>query len=256
MEKTSFPIFILAALLSASGCTGKGPGKKNLKAEMDTIAVPDTGYTGIKKFMSGEYLVMEVTFKNGVRDGLMKSFYKGGQVRQTYWYENGLKEDSVRWYYQEGQLFRSSPYKHDTIDGIQKQYYRTGKLKAKIGYRKGLRTAYFEEFTPEGRLVKGYPELVVDIRDEYSINGLYHIGLELTDKSPKVKFYRGDFMDGRFDTAKYKIIKTIQGKGTIDLKKTGTPKPEYVGVIAEILTPFGNRLLTWKKIELPYKDLN
>ncbi|MDQ1296524.1 MAG: hypothetical protein QG611_502, partial [Bacteroidota bacterium] len=84
----------------------------------------------------------------------------------------------------------------------------------------------------------------------------YHIGLELTDKSPKVKFYRGDFMDGRFDTAKYKIIKTIQGNGTIDLKKTGTPKPEYVGIIAEILTPFGNRLLTWKKIELPYKDLN
>ena len=256
MEKTSFPIFILALFFSVSGCTGKGPGKKDLKSATDTIAVRDTGFTGIKKFMSGEYVVMETTFKNGVREGLMKSFYKGGQVRQTYWYEKGLKEDSVRWYYLEGQLFRSSPYKHDTIDGIQKQYYRTGKVKAKIGYRKGLRTAYLEEFTPEGKLVKGYPELVVNIRDEYSTKGIYHIGLELSDKSPKVKFYRGDFTDDRFDTTKCKIIKTLQGKGTLDLKKTGTPGPDYVGVIAEILTPFGNKLLSWKKIELPYKDLN
>lgn len=256
MKKTSFLIFILAVLLLASGCTGKGPGKKGLQVKNDTINVPDTGFTGIKKFTSGEYIVMEVTFKNGVRDGLMKSFYKGGQVRQTYWYENGLKEDSVRWYYLEGQLFRTSPYKHDTIDGIQKQFYRTGKVKAKIGYSKGLRTQYIEEFTPEGRLVKDYPGLVVNIRDEYSSKGLYHIGLELTDKSPKVKFYRGDFSDGRFDTTKYKIIKTVEGKGMLDLKKTGTPKAEYVGVFAEILTPFGNKLLTWKKIELPYKDLN
>jgi len=155
-----------------------------------------------------------------------------------------------------GQLFRSSPYKHDTIDGVQKQFYRTGKVKAKIGYSKGLRTPYIEEFTPEGRLVKDYPGLVVNIKDEYSTKGIYHIGLELTDKSPKVKFYRGDFIDGRFDTTEYKIIKTIQGKGTLDLKKTGTPKSDYAGVIAEILTPFGNKYLTWKKIELPYKDLN
>ena len=56
--------------------------------------------------MSGKYLVKEVTFKNGVREGLMKSFYQTGEVRQTFWYENGLREDSSRWYYQEGQLFR------------------------------------------------------------------------------------------------------------------------------------------------------
>ncbi len=44
-------------------------------------SVPDTGYTGIKKYMSGNYVVKEVTFKNGVREGLMKTFYQTGEVR-------------------------------------------------------------------------------------------------------------------------------------------------------------------------------
>ena len=111
--------------------------------------------------MSGKYLVKEVTFKNGVREGLMKSFYQTGEVRQTFWYEKWFKGRFSRWYYQEGQLFRTTPYKRDTVDGIQKQYYRTGRLKAKIGYSKGLRTTFFQEYTPEGKLIGGYPYTVL-----------------------------------------------------------------------------------------------
>ncbi len=58
---------------------------------MTQLSVPDTGYTGIKQYMSGKTLVKEVTFKNGVREGLMKSFYQTGEVRQTFWYEKWFK---------------------------------------------------------------------------------------------------------------------------------------------------------------------
>jgi len=124
-------------------CTSKGPVKKESQPITDSISVHDTGYTGIKQYMSGKTLVKEVTFKNGVREGLMKSFYQTGEVRQTFWYDKGLREDSSLWYYQEGQKFRATPYKRDTIDGIQKQFYRNGRLRAKLGYSKGLRTTFF-----------------------------------------------------------------------------------------------------------------
>jgi hypothetical protein len=217
--------------------------------------VPDTGYTGITQYMSGQNIIKEVTFKNGVRQGLMKTFYAGGQVYQTFWYENGLREDSSRYYYLEGQLFRTTPYKHDTIDGIQKQYYRTGELKAEIGYSKGLRTPYFQEFTSRGKLVNTYPEIIVNINDGYKSRGSYRIGLELSDKSTKVNFYTGEFTDNRFDTAFSKPLTTIDGKAKLDLKKTGTPGKNYIGIIAAIITPFGNRYLAFKKIDLPYNDL-
>ena len=251
--KTLFFVIIISLI---TGCNGNGPAKKESKAVSDSLTVPDTGYTGIKRYMNGKSLFKEVTFKNGVRDGLMKTFYQTGEVRQTFWYENGFREDSSIWYFQEGQPFRSTPYKRDTIDGIQKQYYRTGRLKARIGYSMGLRTTYFEEFTPEGKLVGGYPTLITSSKDNYRAKGIYRISLELSDKSPGVKFYRGDLKNGLFDTAYCKPIKTIKGVGILDLNKTGSPKPAYVGVIAQILTSFGNNYLVYKKIEVPYSDLN
>ncbi len=254
MKKLSFSLLALLVLLAVTGCTGKGRGKKGA-ADANAITVPDTGYTGIKQFMSGQYIVSEVTFKNGVRDGLMKSFYQGGQVRTTFWYENGLKQDSARWYDLDGKLFRTTPFKNDTVDGIQKQFYKTGKVRAKIGYSKGMRTTFFQEFAQNGKLVGNYPEILVNIKDEYKTKGIYSIGLELSDFSQKVKFYKGDFIDGRFDTLQYKHILTVKGKAGLVLKKSGVPGPGSVSVIAEIGTPLGNKYLTSKKIELPYNDL-
>lgn len=252
--KTFSNLFVaLIIILVIAACTGRGSGK--ITAGNDTITVPDTGYTGIKQYMSGNLLVKEITFKNGVREGLMKTFYAGGQVYQTFWYENGLREDSGRYYYTEGQLFRTTPYKHDTIDGIQKQYYRTGKVKAKIGYSKGLRTPYLEEFSSDGKLVKGYPEITVAVNDEYKSKGRYIISLALSDKSTRVKFFLGEFTDNRFDTAAVKQLNTVEGMARIDLRKTGTPTINYVGVIGTVLTPFGNRHLVYKRIDLPYNDL-
>jgi hypothetical protein len=256
MKKLFIPAFIIIFLTIAAGCRGKVSGKKDLKSAADTVTVPDTGFTGIKKYLSGNLLLKEVTFKNGIREGLTKTFDRGGRLYQTFWYENNLREDSACWYFQEGQVFRTTPYKHDTVDGIQKQYYRTGELRAKIGFKKGMRTRLFEEYDRNGKLYKGYPEIEVSVKDEYSTSGLYHVGLELSDKSAKVKFYRGEFAEGRYDTTLRKSINVVKGKATLVLKKSGQAKQDYISVIAEIVTPFGNRYLAAKKIELPYKDLN
>jgi hypothetical protein len=185
----------------------------------------------------------------------MKAFYQGGQVRQTFWYENGVREDSSIWFYLEGQKFRTTPYKRDTIDGIQRQYYRSGSLKAKIGYSKGLRTTFFEEYTQDGKIVRGYPDVVIKTTDEYKTRSAYKISLELTDKNYSARFYRGDLINGLFDTARVTPIKVIKGTGTIQLKKSPSAGQGYVGVLAEILTDFGNNYLVYKKIELPYTDL-
>jgi MORN repeat variant len=249
-------LVMVIALFLINGCGGKRPVSKESPSVADSVSVNDTGFTGIKKYKSGNALIKEVTFRNGVREGLMKTFYQSGEVRQTFWYENGLREDSSLWYYQEGQVFRVTPYKRDTVDGIQKQYYRTGQLKAKIGYSKGLRTTFFEEFTPAGKLVGGYPGLVVNINDSYTTKGTYSIVLELSNKSAGVRYWRGDLSHGLFDTTLCKPIKALQGIGTLNLKKSKSSNVPYVGVIAEILTNFGNNYLVYKKISLPYHDLN
>lgn len=256
MKRIAGLLIIIFSLILVSGCSDKGSKKKELQQLTDTISVPDTGFTGIKQFMSNKRLISEVTFQNGVRNGLMKSFYASGKLRQTFWYENGLREDSARWYYEEGQVFRSTPYINDTVDGIQVQYYRNGRIKARLGYKKGRRTPFLEEFNMDGKLAGGYPEIIVTVKDEYNTKGLYNITLQLSDKSERVKYYRGEFINNVFDTTQYKTIKTVQGTGNLSLRKSGSATSDYVGVIAEILTNYGNKNLVYKKIGLPYNDLN
>lgn len=245
-------LIVFLILIFTGGCMNKGSGKRDRSSENYSIFVPDS----IVKYYSQQVLLKEVSFRNGVRNGLTKTYYPGGQLYQTFWYVNDLREDSSSWYYTQGQVFRTTPYKHDTIDGIQRQYYRTGEIRAKIGFSKGLRTHYFEEFTKDGKRVTNYPEIVAEINDEYKSSGRYRINLSLSDNGEKVKFYRGEFTDNRFDTAKCHLIRTIDGKATLSLKKTDTPKQNYVGIIGEITTAFGNRYLAYKKIDLPYNDLN
>jgi hypothetical protein len=171
-------------------------------------------------------------------------------------YEHGLREDSAKWFFEEGQVFRTTPYKRDTVDGMQKQYFRNGKLKAIIGYKNGLRTFEFEEYDNQGKKVAGYPELNVSTRDQYNSKGIYTVSLSISDKSAKVKYFRGDFGNGLFDSTRCEKIKIINGIGTLDLKKTGTDRKGSVEVLASVLTFYGNNYLITKKIDLPYKDLN
>lgn len=248
-------LIIIISLLLFTECTGRRNAKEDSAAATDTLTVPDTGFTGIKVGMSGKYVVNEITYKNGVRNGLMKEFYESGKLRRTLWYVNGIKQDSIKWYYEEGQVYRSSPYKNDTMDGVQKQYYRTGELKARLTFIKGLRTPKLEEFTREHKIISGYPDLNINIKDEYKSRGVYRIGLALSDKSTEVIYYRGDFSEGVFDTTKCVRIKNVNGIGTLTLKKSKTGGQESVGVIAAVLTTFRNRYLIYKKIDLPYKDL-
>ncbi len=255
MKNLINPVIIAFVAVTFIGCSGNRPSKKEATVESETVQVPDTGYTGIKKYYTNDRIFKEITFKNGIRHGEMKSYYPGGQVYQSFWYENGLREDSARWYYVEGPVFRSTPFRHDTIHGTQVQYYRNGRVKARLNYIKGLRTPGLEEYTRDGKLIKDYPEILYSLTDNYNSEGKVRINLSLNNQSEKVKFYRGEFVNGVFDTAKINVIRTVKGKAVLDLKKSGTPQKDYVGVIAEFITDFGNKYFTYKKIELPYKDL-
>jgi hypothetical protein len=255
MKISYYSVLIILALMLNPGCRGKGGQSQNSDNQSEMAASTDTGFTGLKQYKSGGHIVMETNFKNGVKQGLSKTYYESGILKGTIVYDNNLRQDSSKWFFETGELFRSTPFKNDTVDGIQKQYYRNGRLKARIGYRKGLRTFEFEEFDLNGRKYAGYPELIVTNKDEYNSKGTYTLILSTSDKNARVKFYTGEFGDGLVDSLKCVRINVIGGNGVLDLKKTGTAQAGYVDVLASILSPYGNNYLVHKKVELPYKDL-
>ena len=246
---------IIMALLLNPGCRGTGGDANNSGRSDENTSAQDTGFTGVKKFKSGGHVVLEETYRNGIRDGIATTYYESGTVKGTSLYVNGLRQDSSKWFYLEGQLFRSTPFKNDTVEGIQKQYYRNGRLKARIGYKKGIRTFEFEEFDLNGRKYTAYPDLVVTAKDDYKSKGTYTISVTTTDKTAKVKFYRGDFSNGLFDSTKTDRLKIINGTGILELRKTDASQPASFDILASILSPYGNSYLVYKKVDLPYRDL-
>lgn len=242
-------------LIAFNNCSGKGSARKDDKSNADTVTVPDTGFTGIRQYFSNSNLSYEVTFKNGVRNGLMRTFYPDGKLRQTFWYENGTREDTAIWFYEDGKIFRKTAFKRDSMNGLQIQYYKSGKVKAKLEFVDGLRKPYLEEFTMDGKKITDYPSVIIKTTDNYKLNGTYTISLELNKKNVKVNYYQGDYIDGLFAPKKLKKINSSETTGFLKLTKSATPGASYVGIISEISTPMGNRLLVYNKVELPYNDL-
>ncbi|MFN8210343.1 MAG: hypothetical protein U0T33_05175 [Bacteroidales bacterium] len=255
MKKYISPIF-LSAIMFISCSHGSGTRQAEV-AQADTQTVADTGYTGIRRYFSGRFLVNEVTLINGIREGKQTTFYPSGKPRQVFMYKKGLKEDTATWFYEEGQVFRKTPFRHDSMDGIQIQYYRTGELRARLKFINGSRMSDLEEFTKEGNKITSYPSITEQITDNYKTNGVYNIVLRLDKPGVPVTFYRGDLTpEGLFMPAQLKKIGGSETEAILKLRKGQTVTGNSLTIIAEISTALGNKHIEVKKISLPYNDLN
>ena len=241
-------------MILASACGG-GTGQEGAGRKKDGH-VADTGYTGVKNYIKDNIKVREVYFKNGVREGITRTFYKGGALEQEIPYSGDKKNGEAKWYYPDGKLFRVTPYVNDTINGDQVQYYKSGRVKARISYTDGKRHPGIEEFTMSGEKVTGYPELRYRVNDRYEERGMYKFFIEFTDMAENVKYYRGDYVNGLVDMDSLALLLQTATTGYLDLQKTPGHKADSVVVIASYLTQYGNRLYYRLALPLPYKDLN
>jgi hypothetical protein len=243
-------LIMIIASSCGSGTGDTGGGRKKAGHEADT------GYTGVRNYIKNDIIVREVEFRNGIKEGLTRTFYKGGVIEQEIPYAGGKKNGEARWYYPDSKLFRVTPYVNDTIHGSQVQYYKSGRVKAKLEYMNGKRLPGLEEYNMNGEKVTGYPGIVYRTNDRYEERGMYKLFIEMTDLAENVKYYRGDLVDGLVDLDSVTPLLQTATTGYLDLKKTEGHKADSVVVIAAYLTGFGNRLYYRLAVPLPYKDLN
>jgi hypothetical protein len=250
--KNLISIFMMLTFVLAVSCGG-GKGDQGTRKSKHE---PDTGYTGMRYYIKDDIKIKEAEYKNGVRSGMTRTFYKGGRVEQEIPYADGKKNGEAKWFYPDGKLFRITPYVNDTISGSQIQYYKSGRIKARLEYVDGKRLPGLEEYTMDGKKVNNYPSISYRASDQYSERGIYKLFIEMSDKSENVRYYRGDFTDGLVDMNALVPLMQTATTGYLDLKKSEGHMADSVFVVAGYLTSFGNRLYYRMAIPLPYKDLN
>jgi len=252
--KIKYLIFILSILLSACNTTGNQD-----QADIPEQAAQDQSdenYTGVKQFFDAGVLKKEITFKNGIKEGLCKNYYDDGRLKRTIWYANNIKEDTAKWYYKSGDVYRATPYSNNKIHGLQMKYYEGGRVQASIPYKHGLRTPGLEEYSENGLLVGKIPSIVSKVSaKDYAEDGIVTIVLNLSNKSRNVKYYKGGVVDGAFDKLQAKDVSASTGLGYVEMLKTESGGKAYVDIVAIYTTRYRNKEIIIKRIKLPYNDL-
>ena len=98
-------------------------------------------------------LWIETPYKNGEKDGMVKSYYENGNLKEEIPYKNSKYDGIVKVYYENGKLKIEVPYKNNKREGIAKEYYENGGLQAEIPFKNHNIDGDMKLYTEDGKLL-------------------------------------------------------------------------------------------------------
>ena len=78
-------------------------------------------------------------------NGIMKKYYKTGELNRELQFIDGKGNGISKWYYKTGELKGELQFKDGQIIGSWKEYYRTGELKGELPYKNGKGNGIWKE---------------------------------------------------------------------------------------------------------------
>jgi len=152
--------------------------EKEVTLEHDTMCSKKTMHkiTGIVYNEHGE--VGE--FKDGLREGLHKEWYRSGNLKDEINYAVGQKNGEYRYWSDHSQLIEEGHYVKGELDGLIKEWYKNGNIKLEVNYKAGemhgLRTEWYKS---------GHKWSEQVMKDGYVESGkhFYNDGTEMTHGS-------------------------------------------------------------------------
>ncbi len=91
---------------------------------------------------------------NGIPDGVWKSYYPSGNIKNSVNYKDGKLEGEARFYYDTPENIKKADayFEDDNLNGFYYEYYKSGTQKAKIEYEDGKAYGDAEFYYPNGKL--------------------------------------------------------------------------------------------------------
>jgi antitoxin component YwqK of YwqJK toxin-antitoxin module len=262
-------ILIIAVMLGAVffSCHDAGTSKNNKNRDDNTsivreffsngkvkaeISVKDNKRHGITKNYSNKgRLLSVVNYANGRKEGKATNYYSSGKVHSTMVFKNGLKEGEAVWYYENGNPYSVNQFVGNKLNGIQKKYYRSGNLQSEIPYKDGQAGTGLKEYTEEGKLIGGYPVIIVREINRIETEDKFILNIYLSPRMSNVHFYLDDLDSGKYLKKYMYEIPSEKGVATrtYDMPQ-GYVKFQKINIIARVKTRLGNIYITQKTYNL------
>ena len=145
MNKFNF-LLAFVFFLAISGFGQSRYAEKEVVMDNDTIFLKNETLkvSGIVYNEHGEI----GSFKNGLREGIHKEWFRNGNIKDEITYSSGLKNGEFRYWDDKGQLLKEGHYQKNKLDGFIKEWYHNGNIKLEVNYKMGdmhgLRTEWYK----------------------------------------------------------------------------------------------------------------
>jgi len=88
-----------------------------------------------------------------VKDGLVKEYYKSGNLKNESTYNNDILEGVAKGYYETGELEWEQSYLNNKLHGTAKSYYKNGQLEVIMNYHNDKQDGEALEYDKDGLLI-------------------------------------------------------------------------------------------------------
>jgi antitoxin component YwqK of YwqJK toxin-antitoxin module len=101
-----------------------------------------------------EAVKQEMTFKKGILNGTMTTYYQNGNIKIKGEYKNGRLYGKWESWYEGGKKKFEVNYLNDTLNGEYMRWYVTGVMKEKGLYANNMRKGAWIEYDEAGMILK------------------------------------------------------------------------------------------------------
>lgn len=120
----------------------------------DTLNVTDT--QGLKQGLwitkeSDGYILNKVFYKNNLRDSIAE-VYEGGKLSYVISFKGGVKNGKIISYWSNGNIYRERYYVNDTLNGVFKEYDMSGIIVFEENFINGKLNGKYRRYYNNGRL--------------------------------------------------------------------------------------------------------
>lgn len=234
MKLVTCLIFSIFLFFQTSCDTESHSGKKNPKPRMkDGVA---------KSFYKGGKLHSEIVYKDGKKTGKAIEYYKNGGKSLEIDYKNGIKHGNVKRFFENGQLSELILYVDGKKNGVQKKWRENGKLVTEAPYMNDLPCQGLKEYLLDGSIKMNYPSIIITPINKLDTQGLYILRLTLSNKSRNVSYAKGILNSECISDALDPIF-FDENTGVGEIRYYLSPgefKMEEINIIAKVKTLLGN----------------
>jgi len=214
---------------------------------------PDGSKLATSKYSNGK-VKAEITYKDGKRNGMSRSYDKQGNLMLELPYVDDKREGMSKKYYAGGkQLSQTTEYRGDKIHGKQTKYRENGDLMSEARYENDFPCLGLKQYLTDNTLKQEYPAIRITPIDQIEAQGLYTLEISMSEKVSAVKYYSGKLSTSGCLTGDLFFILQNEAKKTGQLRYHLSPGGfimEELNIIAAVTTLQGNTYITQRTYNL------